>query len=60
MTFNTLAYCNVAIKPTSDSSMSTHSFRPKDVTKPNLKRMGMGSEVPWRMSRSRIEEAKGA
>ena len=35
-------------------------FQPKVVPEPNLKRMGTGSDVPWRISRSRMEEAKGA
>lgn len=60
MAINTLAYCSVAIKSTLDNSMSTHSFQFNDISNPNLKRMGTDSEVPWRMSRLGIEEAKGA
>ena len=58
--FNTSAYYNVAMKTISANSSSTHSFQPKEVPDPNLKRMGIGSEVPWHVSRSGIEEAKGA
>ena len=60
MAFNTPDCYNAAIKPTLDNSVSTHSFQPKDIPDPNSKRMGTGSEVPWRISRSGIEEAKGA
>ena len=60
MAFNMPAYCNVTMKPTPDNSSSAHSFQPKEVTDLNLKRMGMGREFSWRISRSGIEEAKRA
>ena len=60
MALNTPACCNATMKPLSDNSLSTHSFQPKAIPDPNLKRIGMGSEVPWWITRSGIEEANGA
>jgi len=48
------------MKTMSDNSLSAYSVQPKEVLDLNSKRIGMGSEVPWRMSRLGIEEAKGA
>ena len=58
MAFNTLA-C-YPMKLVSDNSLSTYSLQPKAVLDPNSKWIGTGSEVPWRMTISRIEEANGA
>ena len=60
MAFNMPACYNAAMKPVSDNSLSTHSFQPKEVLDLNLKRIGMGSDVPWHISRLGMEEAKGA
>ena len=60
MAFNMPAHCSASIKPLLDNSASTHSFQLEVVLDPNLKRMGTGNEVPWRITRSRIEEANGA
>ena len=60
MALNTPAYCNAAIKPLFDNSLSTHSFQPKAIPDPNSKKMGTGSEVPWQITRSGIEEANRA
>ena len=46
MAFNTPAHYNVPMKPVSESSLSTHSFKPSDVPDLNSKRMGMGSTSP--------------
>ena len=59
MAFNMPDYCSAAMKPVLENSLSTYSFQPKEVSDPNSKRMGTGSEVPWRISISGIEEAKG-
>ena len=60
MAFKTLACCNNPMKPVSDNSLSTHSLQPKAVPDPNSKWMGTGSKMPWRMTRSGIEEANWA
>ena len=60
MAFNTPTHCNATMKILLDNSSSTHSFQPKVVLDPNSKRMGTGSEVPWPMTRSGIEEANRA
>ena len=60
MAFNTPAHYNAAMKPLSDNSSSAYSFQLKEIPNPNSKRIGTGSEVPWCMMRSGIEEAKGA
>ena len=60
MAFRTLTHCSNPMKLASDNSLSTHSLQPKAVPDPNSKWMGMGSEMPWRMARSRIEEANRA
>ena len=60
MAFNMPAYYNTTMKPVSDNSLSTYSFQPKEVPESNSKRMGTRSDVPWLISRSRMEEAKGA
>ena len=58
MAFKTPTRCNNPMEPVSDSSLSTHSLQPKVVLDPNSKWIGMGSEVPWQMTRLGIEEAK--
>ena len=60
MAFKTLACCNNPMKPVSKSSLSTQSLQPKAVPNPNSKWIGTGSEVPWQMTRSGIEEANRA
>ena len=60
MAFRTPARYNNPIKPVSDNSLSTHSLQPKAIPDPNSKWIGMGSEMPWRMTRSGIEKANGA
>lgn len=59
MAFNMPARWSVVIKLTLDNFVSTHSFQHNDVPNSNLKKMGMGNEVPWWMSRLGMEEAKG-
>ena len=60
MAFKTPACCNNPMKSVSDSSLSTHSLQPKAVPDPNAKWIGMGCEVPWRMTRLAIKEANRA
>ena len=59
MAFKTPARCNNPIKPVSDNSLSTHSLQPKAIPNPNSKWIGIGSEMPWRMTRLRTEEPTG-
>jgi len=60
MAFKTPARYNNPMELMSDNSLSTHSFQPKVVPDPNSKWIGTRSEVPWRMTRSGIEEANKA
>ena len=48
------------MKPVLESLLSTRSLQPKAVPDPNLKWIGTGREVPWRMTRLGIEKANGA
>ena len=60
MAFKTPTRCNNPMKLVWESSLSTHFLQPKAVLDPNLKWIGTGSEVPWRMTRLGIEEANEA